>query len=150
MNMKLKTGQPATWLHIIKIWSELLRLSSTADRQTFTALGVAVPSPGDLSRHINRVTWILGLALIIGLTMVGQGAWEWQTAMVIGAVFASNGYNRRQFGLRGKKIAWGVALLLISAGVAGSLGVPIPGAGPALVILLIHWSWNLARPLYQS
>jgi hypothetical protein len=146
--MKSKTGQPATWLHIIKIWCELLWLANTANSQTYTNLGIAVPPPAHLSRHINRVTWILGLVLIIGLTVVGQGAWEWQTALAIGAVFASNGYNRRQFGLRGKETAWGAALLLISVGLAGALELPLPGAGPALVILLIHWLWNLARPLY--
>lgn len=146
--MESKTDQPAPWLKLIKIWPKLLWLSSRADRQTYTDLGVAVPPPADLSRHINQVTWIAGLILIIALTLLGQGGWDWQTAIAVGGVFASNGYNRRQFGLRGAKMAWGAGLLLIFIGLAGAVGLPLPGAGLALVILLIHWLWNLARPLY--
>lgn len=146
--MKSKTGRPASWLQAIKIWPDLLWLSSTAGSQTYAKLGVDVPAPAHLSRHINQVTWTVGLALVIGLTVVGQGAWEWQTAIAVGAVFLSNGYNRRQFRLRGATLAWGAAVLLISVGLVGALGLPIPGAGPGLVILLIHWVWNLARPLY--
>jgi hypothetical protein len=146
--MKSKTGQHPTWLKIIKIWPELIRLAATANSKTYTNLGLTVPPLAHLSRHINRVTWILGLTLIICLTVFGQGAWDWQTAIVTGGIFASNGYNRRQFGLRGEKMAWGAALLLISIGLAGALGAPLPGAGTAMALLLIHWLWNLVRPLY--
>lgn len=140
--MRLKK-EPISLRRLTKVWLQMLWLATTADRKTYTELGVPVPPAGRLGRHIDSVTWILGLALIIGLTVGGWGAWDWQVAVAVGGVFATNSYNRQKFNLTGKKMAVGVAGLLISLGMVDALGVSMPCAAAALVILLLHLIWTL-------
>lgn len=106
--------------------------------------------PERLSRHINGVTWITGLAIVAGLALVGQGRWSWETAIAVGALFAANGFNRRQHGLRGAKAALGLALLVDLIGLAGAFGVPVPAAEFAYVVLLWHVLWHLVQPAYAE
>ncbi len=109
-----------------------------------------MPEPERLSTHFNRVTWGLGLALVGSLAILGGGRWDWQTALVVGAVFASNGYNRFHFGLKGGGLAIGAAVLLGWVGLAGALGVSVPGAVSAVIALLLHWVWCAARRIHPA
>lgn len=135
---------PPGWQQAVEAWLALPWLA-VADTKTLTALGIAVPEPERLSTHFNRVTWRLGLALVGSLAILGGGKWDWQTALAVSAVFASSGYNRFHFGLKGGGLAIGTAVLLGLVGLAGALGVSVPGAVSAVIILLLHWLWCAAR-----
>lgn len=131
-------AQPAqklpSWQQAVEAWL------AAADLKTLTTLGIAAPDSEYLSAHINRVTWVLGAAIVASMALLGHHDWGWQTVLAVGAVFASNGYNRFHFGLKSGGLAIGAAAVLGLAGLAGALGAPIPGAFSAL-ILLLHWLW---------
>ncbi|MFQ5857827.1 MAG: hypothetical protein ACE5LU_19660 [Anaerolineae bacterium] len=137
---------PSTnWLRAIWAWVTLPGLL-VADRKLISALTVSRTSPARLSRHLNGVTWITGLAIVAGLALIGHGRWNGETAIAVGAVFTSNGYTRLQCGLGDAKVALGLALALYVVGLAGALGVPVPAAGFTYVLVLVHLFWNVIQP----
>lgn len=52
---------------------------------------------------------------------------DWQAALTVSAVFASNGYDRFHFGLNGGGLAIGAAATLGLVGLAGFAGAPVQG-----------------------
>ncbi|MFQ5409483.1 MAG: hypothetical protein ACE5FI_13810 [Anaerolineales bacterium] len=121
---------------LLRLWL-VLPLLAVASPAVLRQHGV--PTPSDVQRfhlHINRVTWMFGLSLIAGLTLLGHGAWGWQMALAVAAVLASNGYNRHQFQLSGKQPVFALAAGLALLGLIEALGQPalvLPASVAALL-----------------
>lgn len=129
--------RPSGWMRAVWAWITLPGLIML-DRKAITELTLSRTSPARLSRRIDGTTWVTGLAIVAGLALLGQGRWNWETAVAVGAIFASHGFNRLQFGLHGAKVALGLALALYLVGLAGALGSAVPAAEFAYVVLLLH------------
>lgn len=129
--------RPTDWMRAVWAWITLPGLIMF-DYKAITEFTLSRTSPERLSRRIDGTTWVTGLAIVAGLALLGQGRWNWETAVAVGAIFAANGFNRLQFGLHGAKVALGLALSLYLVGLAGALGLAVPAAQFAYVILLLH------------
>lgn len=137
---RLPPGRSASQQSALRVILNLFWLA-LAGPATLARSGVCVPPAKQLSARINRATWLLSPALVIGLALIGHGGRDWQAALAVGAVFAANGYNRHQFDLRGKRVAFGIALALGVVGIGGALGLPVVGSVAALLLVVLHFVW---------